>query len=88
MLKTQAQSSIKSVEAECNAKNQMTAIIVEYTWVKAMLPSKYINAVASDKLIEVQIDTSFKEKHRMAISNNLTKVIGSDSQQIKHYFRI
>ena len=82
ILKTQAPSNIKTVEAEYDEQNRMTAITVEHTWVKAKLPSRYINNDSSDELVEVQIDMSLKEKSRILTSDTLAGIVGADSQQV------
>lgn len=62
ILKMQAPTDIKSINPEYDAQNHMTAITIEHTWVKAILPAKYVNNGGTDELVEVQIDTSFKDK--------------------------
>lgn len=82
IMKTQAPTDIKSIEVEYDTQNHMTSITIEHTWVKAMIPSKYIKSDGNDELVEVQIDTSFKGKQRLPVSGTLTQVIGTDSRQI------
>lgn len=81
ILKIQAPSDIKTIEADYDGQNKIKSIIIEHTWVKTKIPSKYVNNDNSENLVEIQLDTSFKEKHRLSVYDELNKIIGTDSKQ-------
>ncbi len=81
IFKAQAPSDIKKTEATYNSQNQITSITVEHTWVKASIPSKYVKSNGTDELIEVQMDSSFKEKQRMSITKGLDNIIGTENKK-------
>lgn len=82
ILKAQAPSGIKKVEAVYNSKNEIVSITVEHTWVKTKIPSKYINSDGTDELVEVQLDSSFKEKHRSSVMQGMEDIIGTENKKI------
>jgi len=79
ILGSQVGSETKVLSATYDENSEITSIIIEHTWVKAKLPSRYINSDNSDELVEVQLDTSFKPLYRSSISASLSNVIGSSN---------
>ena len=79
ILGSQVGSETKVLSATYDENSEITSIIIEHTWVKAKLPSRYINSDNSDELVEVQLDTSFKPLYRSSISASLSSVLGSSN---------
>ncbi len=79
ILGSQVSTETKVLNATYDENNKISSVIIEHTWVKAKLPSRYINGDDSDELIEVQLDTSFKPLYRTSISASLSSVLGSSN---------
>lgn len=88
ILDSQVSSETKVLNATYDENNEISSITIEHTWVKAKLPSRYINNDNSDELIEVQLDTSFKPLYRSSMSTSLSSVLGSENiEKIDEYIK-
>ncbi len=88
IFREQASERKKTVTALRDDTGAVTGVELEHTWVRAKLPSKYVNGDGSDELIEVPLDTSFKKGFRMHISDEIEAVTDeSDLEALEQYLQ-
>lgn len=81
IFRDQAIEKAKTVDALRDDAGTLTGVDIEHTWVTAKLPSKYVNGDASDELVEVQLDTSFKKGYRLKRKESTESLLGTENME-------